>query len=776
MAKKLIGAPVRRKEDRRMVRGLATYVDDIDLPGLHHVAILRSPFAHARIQGIDASEALAHPGVVDVVTGQDTEHIGSVPRATVIPEELHSPKTPVLAEGKARFVGEPVAVVVAETRAAARDALEGIDVDWEPLPVASDPEAALEDGAPIIHGSLDSNLAFTWKLEGGDVTWKEVSDRAERVIEQRIENRRLAPIAIEPRGVVARFDAGTEETTLWTSTQVPHFVRTFVAIQLGIPETKLRVIAPDVGGGFGSKLNIYREEGLCCFLARRTGKPVKWIENRIENVQATTHGRGQVGGIRIAVSGEGKILGIHCDIVHDLGAYHQLLTPAMPAITALMLSGAYAIPHVTVEVKGAFTNRMSTDAYRGAGRPEATFLVERAADLVALELDMDPVDVRRRNFPTEFPYQTATGLTYDSGDYVKALDKALEVGDYSGLRQMQKRARSDGRCVGIGISTYVEICGLGPSPAMPSGGFGWDSATVRVHPTGSVSVLTGISPHGQGQETSFAQIGAERLGLDLDQVAVFHGDTSAQPYGVGTFGSRGLAVGGTALWLALDKLIAKATRLAAALLEAEPDQVRFEEGTFHGPDGSVSWGDVAFAAHTAIKLPPGEEPGLQATAFFEPGNFTFPFGTHLCVVEVDAEIGTIEIQKYLAVDDCGKVVNPLLVDGQVHGGIAQGLGQALQEQVVYDDEGQLLTGTLMDYAVPKANQLPRFETVRTETPSPVNPMGVKGVGEAGTIGSTPALVNAVVDALAPLGVRHIDMPLTPERVWEAIQEAKGGPR
>ncbi len=774
-----IGKPVPRKEDRRMIQGLATYVDDIDLPDLHHVAILRSPHAHARIVSIDRAAALAHPGVIDVVTGEDTRHIGTVPVAAVVPPDKHSPKTPVLAEGKVRFVGEPVAAVVAATKEAARDAQELVSVDYQVLPAASDPESALRSGAPLIHEGLDTNLAFEWKLEGGELSWQEASSRADRLLEQRMENQRLAPIAMEPRGVIARYDAGTEETTLWTSTQIPHFVRTFVALQLGIPETNLRVIAPDVGGGFGSKLNVYREEGLLCFLAKRTRKPVKWIERRTENFQATIHGRGQVGNVKVAFTDEGKILGIHYDVVGDLGAYHQLLTPAMPAITGLMLSGAYAIPHITIQVKGAFTNRMSTDAYRGAGRPEATFVVERVADLVAAELEMDPLELRRRNFPRQFPYKTATGLVYDSGDYVKALDRAIQLSDWKGLKRRQEEARERGRLMGVGLSSYVEICALGPSGGMPTGGFGWESARVKVHPTGSVTVTSGASPHGQGQETSYAQIAAEMLGLDLEAIQVKHGDTGTMQYGVGTFGSRATAVGGTALYRALEEIVAKARRIAAHLLGAPVDGVRFENGSFSAGGKSLSFGEVAFAAHGAAKLPAGEQPGLEATSFYEPSNFTFPFGTHVCAVEVDAETGEVEILHYFAVDDCGKVINPMLVDGQVHGGIAQGLGQALFERVVYDEDGQLLTGTLMDYALPKAHQLPRFTTDRTETPSPVNPLGVKGVGEAGTIGSTPALVNAVVDALRPLGVKHIDMPLTPERVWNAIEDARlarGGAR
>lgn len=775
-ATRYIGQPVRRKEDQRMVRGLGTYVDDIELPRMAFVAILRSPVAHARLAGLDTSAAKAAPGVIDVVTGDDTKGVGSVPRATVIPVDVRSPRCPVLAEGKVRFVGEPVAAVVAETREAAADAVELIEASWETLPVVSDPVAALAPGAPKVHDDLDGNLAFHHVVSGGETTWADAQSKADRVVRQKLVHQRLAPIAIEPRGVVADFDAGTRELTLHTSTQIPHLVRTFTAGMLGIPETRLRVVAPDVGGGFGSKLNVYREEGLLGFLAMRLRRPVKWIERRSENFQATIHGRGQTGEIAVAVARDGRILGLHYELVADLGAYHQLLTPAMPAITGLMLSGAYAIPHVSIEVRGAFTNRMSTDAYRGAGRPEATFVIERIADLVAAELDLDPVEVRRRNFPRAFPYKTATGLTYDSGDYIKALDKALEVSDYAGLRREQAKARTQGRILGVGISSYVEICALGPSAGMPCGGFGWESSSVNVHPDGSVTVLAGTSPHGQGQETSFAQIAAERLGIDIDKVEIVHGDTQAVQYGVGTFGSRGTAVGGTALWRALDQIRAKGTRIAAHLMEVSPDAVRFEGGRFVGPAKSLGFGEVSFAAHGAAKLPAGEEPGLKATAFYEPDNFTFPFGTHVCVVEIDRDTGEVAIRRYVAVDDCGRVINPLLVDGQVQGGIAQGLGQALFEQLLYDEDGQLVTGSLMDYAVPKAHHLPRFETVRTETPTPVNPLGAKGVGEAGTIGSTPALVNAVMDALRPFGVRHLDMPLTPERVWQALSAAKGGAR
>jgi carbon-monoxide dehydrogenase large subunit len=774
---RFVGRPIKRKEDPRMMRGLATYVADVRRPGMHQVAILRSPHAHARLRSIDVEKARRAAGVVCVVTGEETKALGGVPRATVIPPDPKSPRRPVLAEGKVRFVGEGIAAVVAETEAQARDALDLIEVDYEPLPVASDPEEAAKPGAPLVHEELGSNVAFDWKLEGGPLPRAEAFRKADRVIRQRIEHPRLIPVAMEPRGVVAEFHRGLGELTLWTSTQIPHLVRTFVALQLKLPENKLRVIAPDVGGGFGSKLNVYAEEILLGHLAMRTGLPVRWIERRSENFLATIHGRGQAGELSIAVKNDGTVLGLHYKVTGDLGAYHQLLTPAMPAITGLMLSGAYAIPSLCMEARGVFTNRMSTDAYRGAGRPEATFVVERMVDLVASELGLDPVEVRRRNFPKEFPYTTATGLTYDSGDYVKTLDRALELIDYRKLRAEQaKRRKEGGKPLGIGISSYVEICALGPSGAMPCGGFGWESCTVRIEPTGTVTVLSGASPHGQGQETSFAQIAADALGVDLEAVNVVHGDTAAVPYGVGTFGSRATAVGGTALLLAIEKLTAKATRIAAHLLETEPKRVTFEGGRFSAGGKSLSLGEVAFAAHGASKLPPGEEPGLEATHFFEPKNFTFPFGTHVCVVEVDPETGDVQILRYVAVDDCGRVINPLLVDGQLHGGIAQGLGQALYEQAIYDENGQLVTGELMDYAVPKATQLPRFETERTETPTPVNPLGAKGVGEAGTIGSTPALVNAVVDALRPLGVKHVDIPVRPERVWRLMQAASAGAR
>ncbi|HJQ22858.1 MAG TPA: xanthine dehydrogenase family protein molybdopterin-binding subunit [Blastocatellia bacterium] len=803
MSDRFVGKSVKRTEDPRLIQGLGHYVDDVKLADTLTVAFLRSMYAHARITSIDASEAAHAPGVVAVYTGKDVaQKVGPVPCASAgaIPG-LRIPDYRVLATDHVVFVGQPVAVVVATDRYAARDAIDLIMVDYEELPAAVDLEAAAGTG-PAIYEAYGDNIAY--KLTAGEGDIDAALKGADHVITQRIVHQRLAPVAMEPRGVLARYLPGEQELTLWSSTQIPHLLRTQIALMLGMPENKLRVITPEVGGGFGSKLNVYAEEALLGWISMQLGKPVKWIETRRENMQATIHGRGQVGTLEVGYNNDGTLTGLRWNVLADMGAYMQLLTPAIPTLTGLMLSGCYKIPAIQINITGVFTNKVATDAYRGAGRPEATYVVERALDLVAAELGMDTVDVRRKNFPKpdEFPFKTATGLFYDSGNYEAALDKALGIADYKALREAQRQARDEGRLIGIGVSTYVEICALGPSQAMPAGG--WESATVRIEPTGKVTVLTGASPHGQGQETSFAQIVADQLGVDLNDIAVIHGDTSIVQYGIGTFGSRATAVGGTAVYMAVEKLIEKARQIAAHMLGVDAASVAFNEGKFskvaaraasaaastevpepmlpagQAPAGAipepeddgkkVSIQDVALAAHLAREIPPGMEPGLSATHFFEPTNFTFPFGTHIAVVEVDRETGAIEFQRYVAVDDCGKVINPMLVDGQVHGGIVQSIGQALYEEVVYDDQGQLLTGTLMDYALPKAAMIPRMELDRTETPSPVNPMGVKGVGEAGTIGATPAIVNAVVDALAPLGVRHIDMPLKPEKIWQIVNQ------
>lgn len=796
MAGKYVGQRVKRTEDPRLIKGLAHYVDDIKLPDTLHVTFLRSIYAHARLRSVDTSAAAKAPGVVAVYTGKDiSKKIGPVPCASALPE-LKVPDHRVLATDKVYFVGHPIAVVVATDRFAARDALDLIQVDYEELPAVVNEEEAAK-GGPVVHEQFKTNVAY--KLTAGEGDIDGALKSADRVIKQRMVNQRLAPVAMEPRGVLARYLPGEQELTIWTSTQIPHLARTQIALMLGFPENKMRLIAPEVGGGFGSKLNVYAEEAILCWIAMQLARPVKWIETRRENMQATIHGRGQIGYIEIGCKNDGTITGLRYNVFADLGSYFQLLTPAIPTLTGLMLSGAYRIPAIQINVTGVFTTKMSTDAYRGAGRPEATYVVERAVDLVAAELGKDPVEVRRKNFPSpqEFPFKTATGLFYDSGNYEGALKKALQMADYTKLREEQKKGRNEGRLIGIGVSTYVEICALGPSAAMPAGG--WESATVRIEPTGKVTVLTGASPHGQGQETSFAQIAADELGVDINDVAVIHGDTSIVQYGIGTFGSRATAVGGTAVLVAIQKLKEKAVKIAAHLLQTEAANVAFREGRYavttarakavgmpeqvlpaaeapaaalpspNVKDG-VSIQDVALAAHLASNLPPDTEPGLSATYFFEPKNFTFPFGTHIAVVEIDRETGEIKFLRYVAVDDCGKVINPMLVDGQVQGGIVQSIGQALYEQVVYDEQGQLVTGTLMDYAVPKAAMIPWFELERTETPSPVNPLGVKGVGEAGTIGATPAIVGAIVDALAPFGVRHLDMPILPETVWRIIKQ------
>ena len=797
MPSKYVGQSVKRTEDPRLIKGLAHYVDDIKLPDTLHVSFVRSVYAHARIKSIDTADALSAPGVVAVYTGADVaDKIGPVPCASALPD-LKVPDHRVLAKDRVYFVGHPIAAVVAKDCYAARDAVDLVMVDYEDLPAVTDVEAAA-NGGPRVHENFADNIAY--KLTAGEGDIDAAFSAAERTVKQRILHKRLAPIAMEPRGVLARYFPGEEELTVWSSTQIPHLLRTQLALMIGIPENKLRVITPEVGGGFGSKLNVYGEEALVGWISMQLAKPVKWIETRRENFQATIHGRGQVGNIEVAFKNDGTITGLRYNVFADLGAYHQLLTPAIPTLTGLMLSGAYKIPAIQINITACFTNKMATDAYRGAGRPEATYVVERAMDLVAADLKMDPAELRRKNFPaaSEFPFHTATGLDYDSGDYEAALNKAQGIADYAKLRTDQKAARAAGRLIGIGISTYVEICALGPSQAMPAGG--WESATVRIEPTGKVTVLTGASPHGQGQETSFAQIAADELGVDLHDVTVIHGDTGVVQYGIGTFGSRATAVGGTAVYVAIQKLKEKAHKIAAHMLKADATRLSFEGGRYslqaasaataagtsepvvpvgEAPaaalpephtDGksSLTIQEIALAAHLAKELPPDTEPGLSATYFFEPKNFTFPFGTHIAVVEVDRDTGDIKFLRYVAVDDCGKVINPMLVDGQVHGGIVQSIGQAMFEEVVYDEQGQLITGTLMDYALPRASHIPNFELDRTETPSPVNPLGVKGVGEAGTIGATPAIVGAIVDALAPFGVKHLDMPIKPEALWRII--------
>lgn len=766
-----VGKKLKRKEDPRLIQGISHYTDDFKLAGMLCCAFTRSPHAHAEITSISTEAAKAHPGVVAVFTSVDTAGLGPVPCAMQMPD-LKVPRHPVLATGRVRYVGEPVAVVVAQDFYAARDAAELVEVDYQPLPVVTDMEKALKDGTHYVHDEFKTNKAFTHTLKNGDID--AAFKKADRVVKQRMVNQRLAPIAMEARAVLAEYLPGENRLTVWSSTQIPHLLKTQISVMVGLPETAVRVIAPEVGGGFGSKLNVYAEEGVVPWLAMKLGRPVKWAETRRENFLATIHGRDTLNDVELALKKDGTILGLRARILADMGAYHQLLTPLIPQLTALMHAGCYKIPAIQIDVIGVFTNKMSTDAYRGAGRPEATYNVERIMDVAAHELGMDATEFRRKNFPQpkEFPFTTVTGLTYDSAKYQESLAKALKLAGYDALRRRQQVGWKSGKYYGVGVSTYVEICAIGPSAATPAGG--WESGTVRIEPTAKVTLLTGASPHGQGEETTFAQLIADELGIDPDDVNVVHGDTLAVPYGIGTFGSRATAVGGTAAYLATQKLKAKMSILAAHLLGVKPADITIGRGRLSAKGGnkSISFGDLVMAAYTAHKIPPGFEPGLEATHFFEPPNFTFPFGCHICAVEVDAETGEVKIEKYVAVDDCGNVINPMIVDGQIHGGIAQGLGQALWEELIYNEDGQLVTGTLMDYALPKAHLLPDFTLDRTVTPSPVNPMGVKGVGEAGTIGSIPCIVNAVCDALSPLGVRHIEMPLKPERVWNAIQAAQ----
>jgi len=762
----LVGKKIRRREDPRLITGTATYVDDIKMPGMHHAYIVRSPHAAARIKKVNIKPALERPGVVAVFTGEDVKDRPLLPCVAQLPG-LRQPPHHMLAQERVYFAGHPVAVVVASDRYIAADAADAVEVDYEVLPVVADPEKALAPGAPAVHPKWPDNTAFTFHQEGGDID--KAFREADVIVKQRITSQRLIPTAMETRGVVADWRAADKSLTLYSSSQAPHLLRSLLASLFGIPENRLRVVAPEVGGGFGSKIDIYPEDMLMTFVSQRINKPVKWVESRRENFQCTIHGRGHVDYYELAAKRDGTMLGLKLKIIQDLGAYLQLLTPAIPTLSVLMMPGLYRFKNISADVIGAFTNCVPTDAYRGAGRPEATHGIERMVDVLAAELKMDPAELRLKNFVRndEFPFATATGLAYDSGNYALPLETALKEVSYANLRREQQEGRKQGKLLGIGMSAYGEICAFGPTPATPTGG--WESATVKIEPSGKVTIMTGASPHGQGEETTFAQIAADELGVDIDDVVVLHGDTAVVQYGIGTFGSRGTAIGGTALYYALQELKGKIKKFGATLLESE-DVTLLGGSVVHNASGkSVSFSEIAAAAYRPMKLPPNTQPGLVATHFWEPPNFTFPFGAHLVITDIDPETGQVSIRRYVAVDDCGKIINPLIVAGQVHGGVAQGLGQALWEEAVYGENGQLLTGELTDYALPKAHMMPWIESSHTETPSPVNPLGVKGVGEAGTIGCSPAVVNSVVDALSHLGVRHIDMPLTPEKIWKLIQ-------
>ena len=776
-AKKLIGQKVLRKEDPRLLSGQGQFVDDIHLPNTAHLMLLRSPHAHAKIRRLDITRAESLHGVIEILTGEDVRvELGTVPFMARLPN-LRIPPHYMLAVDRVRFVGEAVAAVVAEDPYIARDALDLIEVDYEPLPAVVDPEKALGKDSPVIYEEWNTNAAGTYSIVSGDVL--QAFRKAHKVVKARLVNQRLAPVPMECRAVQSSFHPGERILTLWSTTQIPHMLRNYVAKSLKVPDNRLRVVAPDVGGGFGSKLNIYPEEILTPYLAMRLNRPVKWVETRRENLQCTTHGRDQINNVEIALAKDGRILGLRCRTIADIGAYLHLFTAGIPTSTASLATGCYKIPAISYGLTEVFTNKMSTDAYRGAGRPEAIYMIERMMDLAARELGMDPVTIRLRNMPKpkEFPYTTATGLVYDTGNYSAALKKALDVVGYKKLRARQSRLHRGGRrshpkkLLGIGISSYVEICGTGPASDRPPGG-GWESATVRIETSGQVTVLTGASPHGQGAETSFAQIAADGLGISVDDVVVLHGDTAAVPAGIGTFGSRTTAVGGSAVFLSTQKLRNKMTAIAARLLETKSANIVWRDGNLalrRSAKKFATFADVVKAAYRARDLPRGMEPGLEATTYFSPSEYTYPFGAHVCIVEIDPGTGEVEIIRYIAVDDCGRVINPMMVEGQVQGGIAQGIGQALYEEVVYDEAGQLVSGSLMDYVIPKAEQLPEYHCERTETPTKVNPLGVKGVGEAGTIGATPAVVNAVLDALEPFGVRNLDMPLKPEKIWKVLR-------
>lgn len=771
----LIGESIKRREDERLITGKGTYVDDVRMVGMLHLSLVRSPHAHARITNVDASAALDIDGVAGVYTGADLqEQLGSLICGWVVPDTKEVPHPPIAVD-KVNTVGDVVAAVVADDPRTAADAAELVVVDYDVLDAVVDMETGVQDGAPQIHDDAPNNIAFEWEVGGGD--YDAAAAGAQVRVSERIVNQRLIPNPMEPRGVVADFNAGTNQLTVYTSTQIPHLVRLLLALVTGHPEHQIRVIAPDVGGGFGCKLYLYAEEVIAGMIAKNLGRSVKWIEGRQENFLATTHGRDHVGQMEIVGDSEGNVTGLSTDLYANMGAYLSTFAPAIPTyLFGLMLVGPYTIDNIQCKVTGVFTNTTPVDAYRGAGRPEATYLVERMMDRYAAEIGMDPAEVRRKNLipPFEDGHEVATTVIYDSGNYEAGLDRALELVGYDDFRKEQAAAREQGRYLGIGLSTYVEICGMAPSAVAYTLGARagvWESALVRVHPTGKVTVFSGSSGHGQGHHTTFAQLAASELGVAVEDVEVVQGDTDKVQMGTGTFGSRSAVCGGNAIHMSIEKIQDKAKRIAANLLEAAPEDIVNEDGQYFvqgAPANAKSFQEVALAAYWYESLPEGTEPGLEAVSIFDPQNFTWPFGTHIAVVEVDGDTGEVELQKYVALDDVGNVINPMIVEGMVHGGVAQGVGQALQEEAIYDDSGQLLTGSMMDYALPTAEDIPSIITDRTVTPSPTNPLGVKGAGETGTIAASPAVMNAVIDALSPFGVKHMNMPAKPEKVWRAM--------
>ena len=782
----VIGTPMLRREDPALLTGEARFTNDLPIPGALHLAVLRSPYAHARITGIDVSAALEQPGVVAAYTGADLQDQWGAPMPCAWPvtADMKNPPHYPVTVSKACYVGDAVAVVLARSEAEAQDALGAIDVEFEPLEAVIGLEDALSDRV-VIHDDAGTNKTYTWELKIGEEAVNAAFAAAAHTVKERYIQQRLIPMAMEPRAVVAVPEPFGGGTTLYSATQIPHILKIMTAITLGIPEHHVRVVAPKVGGAFGSKLNVYAEELLCVALARKHGVPVRWNEDRTENALATIQGRGQIQDIELAADENGRLTAVRVRLLCDMGAYLQLVTPGIPLLGAFLYAGVYDIPEAyDFSCTSVFTNMTPTDAYRGAGRPEATYAIERAMDALAAKVGLDPMELRRRNFiqAEQFPYTAFSGLVYDSGDHQAAADKAAELADYAGIRARQETQNVPGstKRLGIGISSYFEMCGLAPSRVLASlnyGAGGWETATVRVLPTNKVQVVTGTAPHGQGHETCWSMIAAEKLGVPPEDIEVLHSDTAISPIGLDSYGSRSLAVGGVAIDMACDRVIDKARTIAAHQLECAEEDLDFAAGEFTvrgTPDKSTPLAAIAFAAFTAHDLPDGLEPNLEASVTYDPPNFSWPFGTHMCVVEVDTETGAVDVLKYVAVDDCGVQINPLIVNGQVHGGVIQGLAQALFEEAVYDNDGNLQTSTLTEYLVPAASDVPAITTDHTVTPSPTNAMGVKGIGEAGTIGAAPAVINAVVDALSGLGVTDVPMPASPHNVWKAIQAATGG--
>ena len=782
-----IGASVKRKEDKRFLLGRGQYTDDITLPNQSYCAFVRSHHAHARIVSIGKKAALAAPGVIAVLTGEDVaaDQLGGLPCGWLVKSKdgsnMVEPPHPALAQGKVRHVGDPVAMVIADTRAQAKEAAALVEVEYEALPAAGHISEAIAPGAPLVHDDAKGNVCFDWHIGDPAATDAQFA-KAAKVVTIELTNNRLIPNAMEPRSANGWYDSANDQYTLYTTSQNPHVIRLLMgAFTLHVPDHKLRVIAPDVGGGFGSKIYHYAEELLTVWASRRVGRPVKWTAERNEAFMSDAHGRDHMTAAELALDAKGKFLGLRVHTLANMGGYLSTFGPAIPTyLYATLLSGPYVIPAIYAEVKAIFTHTVPVDAYRGAGRPEAAYLLERLVDKAARELGIDRVEIRRQNFikPDQFPYQTPVALQYDVGDYHATLDLALQAIDYAGFDQRRAEAKARGKLRGIGMSTYIEACGIAPSAI--AGALGaraglYEVGTVRVHPTGGVSVFTGSHSHGQGHETTFAQLVTEKLGVPIDQVEVIHGDTGRIPFGMGTYGSRSAAVGGTAIVKAIDKIVDKGKKIAAHLLEANVADVEFKDGKFQvvGTDRAKAFAEIAFAAYVPHNYPiETVEPGLEETAFYDPKNFTFPGGTHLVEVEIDPDTGVTQVVDVAIADDVGTIINPMIVDGQAHGGLAQGIGQALLEECLYDKDGQLLTASFLNYCMPRAADLPMFKVGNHATACTHNPIGVKGVGEVGAIGVPPAVINAVIDALAPLGVTHIDMPATPEKVWRAIQAAR----